>query len=392
MNVRPHVTTSANAARRSVRPGVAAAAAMLLAAVSASPGLAQEGRAIVYRDCVPLQSGEDLSGNVVREGEWPTGRERDCYSFTLAAPADVEIGVVASEQVWGAQLRKGTHRTRNSLAHGGGSPIGGVRHIQQRLEPGWYSIDVWSGVHGLPGSNTLTVTADMDDADKGCIVLLAEDLSGAMVRSEGRWTESDCDSVHSSGSFADHYSFALSELTALEIDLSSMAVDTHVRLLEGTGRHGRVLAVNAGGRTSRIVPDRALTAGRYSVSATAGRPRETGSYALTLTARTGGVDADCVPVSLGALPASGTVTRHGQWTIADCRLGDTADLYTFTLASAARMRVGLVVTRGPSRARLELRAGTHGVRLANEQDRMIIGPGTYSAVVAATGATFDSPV
>ena len=100
----------------------------------------------------------------------------------------------------------------------------------------------------------------------------------AVIR--GTWS-SDCVSGSRPGGYARFYTFTLTESSEVVIDLESKECHTHLYLLEGAGRAGKVLgSQGSGGRSSRI--EHVLGAGTYTVEVATYSGAQAGDFILTI--------------------------------------------------------------------------------------------------------------
>ena len=105
------------------------------------------------------------------------------------------------------------------------------------------------------------------------------------VSAPGSWTR-DCPSVHRAGRYARYYRFSLSETASVTIDLNA-SWDSFLFLLGAAGLGGAILASDddgGDGTDARIV--HGLGPGTYTVEATTLQSYTTGTFTLTLAART----------------------------------------------------------------------------------------------------------
>ena len=117
----------------------------------------------------------------------------------------------------------------------------------------------------------------------------------------GTWT-SDCASVNKSGSYAQYYTFTVTEQSNVTIKLESSDEDTYLYLLDGSGKDGDSLASNddyEAGCTASLDSSthscitESLAPGDYTIEATTYYADKTGDFTLTVS----GIDASTQPPS-----------------------------------------------------------------------------------------------
>ena len=115
-----------------------------------------------------------------------------------------------------------------------------------------------------------------------CLTDLGVVTLGTMVRREGEWTPG-CDSANRAPSYARYYTFTLTRLATVTIDLMS-GVDNYLFLLEGSGADGAVLALDddSSGAGDAQIRFQDLSPGRYTIEATTFWSGRTGDFLLEL--------------------------------------------------------------------------------------------------------------
>ena len=145
-------------------------------------------------------------------------------------------------------------------------------------------------------------------------------VSGTVTRA-GSW-DGSCDSVHyADGRYARYYSFRLSQIASVTIDLTS-SVDTFLALRNGSGTGaGLIEEDDDGGPGMNAQITRALAAGAYTIEATTFVARRTGSFTLMLAVGAAGAPdlvvespgvSDTTPTAGESFTFSATVRNQGD--------------------------------------------------------------------------------
>ena len=299
---------------------------------------------------------EAITADGTFSGAWATGcdsEERDgrharYYTFELAQASDVTITLERTSGNADTYLNlwQGANRTGTPVAFNDDSPDTSRSQITQTLAAGAYTVEATTFAAGETGAFTLAIsglggsTTPPPSGDCDAQAITADGpVSGA-------WA-AGCDSVDKAGSHARYYTFTLAQASDVTIGLESSA-DTYLYLRQGEAKSGTALHEDddgGEGTNSRIQAD-GLAAGTYTIEATTYRAGETGSFTLTVTGLTGTTtpppSGDC---DAQAITADGPVS--GTWA-AGCdsvdKAGSHARYYTFTLAQASDVTIGLEST------------------------------------------------
>jgi len=206
--------------------------------------------------------------------------------------------------------------------------------------------------------------------------------------------ESGCNSTHRSGRNAKYYSFSLSSIEEIQIDLES-SQDTYLMLLSGNGLEGNVIAQDDdGGRgyNSKIIYT--LPAGTYTIEATTYSSGIVGDFNITVATNT--PSDDCVDSINFNQAVSGSWESSCESTNRQDRY---AKYYTFTLSSSQWVTIDL---QSPTDTYLFLLrgAGKNGSVIAQDDDGgrghnskifYTLSAGTYTieATTYSSGAVGD---
>ena len=254
-----------------------------------------------YEACVSTVAGESDTGNncsgairvVVQEPpdlvvETPTVSDASLtarQSFTLSATVRNQGGGASPR----ATLTYRRRRPGGSWFSVGTDPVGVLSPSATSRESIHLTAPGQAGAYEY-GACVSTVRGE-SETDNNCSdsvrvgVCVVERLGSVALgrRAVGSW-DSGCESTHRRGSYARYYSFVLTRAVEVAISLASSG-DTYLFLLAGAGTDGRVVAFNdnigPGELDSRIV--RRLSAGTYTVEATAASAGATGSFTLRVT-------------------------------------------------------------------------------------------------------------
>ena len=262
-------------------------------------------------DCV---SGVAVDGGALA-GSWANdcpsvnqeGSYARYYAFVLSEEAEVSITLESDDADTYLFLLEDVGTAGAVLHKDDDYPGGGTdSQVKETLPAGVYTIEATTYNEGTTGGFTLSVetveepeepeqpetpdpgpeqpeTPDPEPEptpDTGCVGTVAEDGSV-----NGEWS-SDCQSENRPGSYAEYYSFTLTQRSEVTITLerTSGNADTYLNLLSGAGTDGSVLHYNDDdGGTTRSRIQETLGAGTYTVEATTYGAEQTGSFTLTVS-------------------------------------------------------------------------------------------------------------
>ena len=231
-----------------------------------------------------------ITGSV--EGTWSEGCPSSVdargyaryYSFTMSSEAEVTIDLTSTVDTY-LYLRSGEARS-GATVEGGEDDDGGEGYNSQivlTLPAGTYTIEATTYAEGQIGNFTLTVSGLSGTEDTGTDDCEPETIDGD-GSVNGTWADG-CESEESGRGYARYYSFTLAEESEITIVLESGDADTYLYLREGESRSGGFLYENddhdGSLRVSQI--QQTLAASTYTIEATTYRPRETGSFTLTVS-------------------------------------------------------------------------------------------------------------
>lgn len=249
------------------------------------------------------------------------------YTFTLAAPAKVQIDLVSNVDSY-FYLLAGDSPANNIITfndNGGGNSNA---RILRDLVAGTYTIEATTSDPAVGG--TFRVSVRSGGGGDGCRVVVP-----ANVTRNDSWTGA-CTSVHRTGRYARYFTFTLAQPVSVQIDLTSN-FDSYLYLLPGdsAGNNPITFNDNSGGNSNaRIV--RTLVAGTYTIEATTYDSGVSGAFNLKIRADGGG-PACRTALNVGA-------TANGSWT-AVCtsvhRPGSNARYYTFTVTKPTQVQIDL---------------------------------------------------
>ena len=182
----------------------------------------------------------------------------------------------------------------------------------------------------LTTTSTITVTAAAAGActlaGTTATVAIGQTLTGTLVGT-------DC--LLGDGTYADVYRLAVATSQALQIDMTSTALDSYLFLLDANGALVAADDNSGGGSNARIT--RPLSAGTYYVVANNFAPGTGGAYTLSVRPAAACTTATVVgPIGVGQ-----TVT--GTLASTDCTLSDGAyaDLYRVTITASQALQIDM---------------------------------------------------
>ena len=196
------------------------------------------------------------------------------YTFTLTAPADVDIGLNSSQQDTFLYLLQGNGSQGSVLASNDDS--NGTTHsrIERSLPAGTYTLETTT--YSPARTGTFSINVSVANAAASC----TPSPLTIGVNTSGEWSANCVSSHRGNAYFATYHTFTLTAPTAMTFDLSSQQ-DTYLYLLEGNGIGGNVLTFNDdsnGVSNSQIT--RTLAAGAYTLEATTYTAGRTGTFTL----------------------------------------------------------------------------------------------------------------
>jgi hypothetical protein len=178
-----------------------------------------------------------------------------------------------------------------------------------------------------------SIAGSLANADRvfACQAVIAENAT-----IDGNWFAS-CASVHNRGSYAQYYTFTLTQAVHVQIDLVSN-IDSYLYLLAGDSTNGRPVASdNSSGGNSNARIRKDLTPGTYTIEATTYNSGFTGSFRLSIRSDGGGPGCRKVIVP--------NANESEFWTDACISVhnsGAFARYYTFSLSQPATVQIDLV--------------------------------------------------
>ena len=331
-----------------------------------------------------------ISGTATRSGSWASdcdsvnrsGKYARFYSFSVSEASDVQIDLESTDSPavdTYMYLLSGAGTSGSVVESDDDGGSGRNSQIVRQLSAGSYTVEATTFLSATTGNFSLSISAS-----PACRVTLGT-ITGTETRS-GSWA-SDCESVNSSGKYAQFYTFTVGGTADVQIDLESTdspAVDTYMYLLSGAGTGGSVVERDdddGSDKNSQIV--RRLSAGSYTVEATTFSSATTGNFTVTIQVSS----TACTATSLGEI--TGTVTQSGSWA-SDCdsvnRSGKYARFYSFSVAETSDVQIDLESTDSPvvdTYMYLLSGAGTDGSVLESDDDD---GPGLNSQIVRELSA------
>lgn len=219
------------------------------------------------------------------------GRHSRFYTFTLGDSREVTITLESSNADTYLNLLSGAGRDGSVLHSNDDDGSSSRSRIQTTLAAGTYTVEATTYDAGETGDFTLSLSIAADGGQASSSYLEASSLAADPCLEtlandgtvSGEWS-SGCVSANQSGSYSRYYTFTLSALDEVTINLES-DVDTVLFLLSGDGMEGEVIAENDdiedGDTNSRI--QGALGAGTYTIEATTYDSGETGGFTLSIS-------------------------------------------------------------------------------------------------------------
>ena len=271
------------------------------------------------------------------------------YAFTLTRRTQVQIDLRSAADAYLYLLRgAGSGGSIVDEDDDGGS-TGNNSYLDLTLEAGGYTIEATTYGSGVTGDFALEIHATPAPAPTADCVLDMGTLPTGSAIIDGTW-DSACGSTHRSGSYARYFSFTLTKITRVWIELHSEE-DTYMYLLSGAGSAGTVLEQDdndASGTNSQI--RRTLSEGTYTVEATTHDSDVTGNFtfAIYFAGAQPPPPVPCIQPLPRFSPLPGVSPIEGEWA-SDClsehRSGRYARYYTFILpATAPSSSTELIVT------------------------------------------------
>ena len=221
----------------------------------------------------------------------------------------------------------GSFTVVDTASVGGLSPSGASRESVRLTAPrqvGTYEYEACvtavSGESDTGNNCSVVVSVTVSSGVGGSCTNDLGPVSGTVTRA-GSW-DGSCDSVHyADGRYARYYSFRLSQLASVTIDLTS-SVDTFLALRNGSGTGaGLIEEDDDGGPGVNAQITRSLAAGAYTIEATTFVARRTGSFTLMLAVGAAGAPdlvvespgvSDTTPTAGESFTFSATVRNQGD--------------------------------------------------------------------------------
>lgn len=195
------------------------------------------------------------------------------YTFTLNAPAEVNIGLDSSQQDTYLYLLEGEGKQGNVLAFNDDSAGTSNSRIVRTLAAGTYTLEATTYHTARTGAFSINVA--LQNAVSPC----TPTNLGIGQNTTGQWVSNCASSHRGSAYYAAYYTFTLAAPTEVNINLDSSQQDAYLYLLAGNGTQGNVIAFNDdsnGVSNSQIT--RSLAAGTYTLEATTYAAGRTGTF------------------------------------------------------------------------------------------------------------------
>lgn len=197
------------------------------------------------------------------------------YTFTLNAPADVNLSLTSSQQDTYLFLLEGAGKQGNLLSFNDDSNGETNSRIVRKLPAGTYTLEATT-YHPLR-SGAFSINVAVSPEVPTCTpipVTLGQSTSG-------QWTSS-CVSVHRGNTYyAAYYTFTLTSPAEINMNLDSSQQDTYLYLLAGNDKQGTVITANDDSNgTSNSQITRSLAAGTYTLEATTYITGRTGAFTV----------------------------------------------------------------------------------------------------------------
>ena len=193
---------------------------------------------------------------------------------------------------------------------------------------------------------TLGTSSTTAPTNSGCVIPLGE-VSGYLERDDETWVSS-CASVNRENSYAKFYSFTLSQMADVQVDLiSTLQRDPYLYLLEGSGTTGAQIASDDDGgplnRDSRITSR--LLPGAYTIEATTYRAGVSGDFEISMTVSP--MEAERVASTTVQFGLSLSSPKGLAWDGSQLYMVDdgTDALYTVATSTGVATRVSATTTR-----------------------------------------------
>ena len=296
------------------------------------------------------------TGNTSVSGYWDgncasthrSGRHGRFYAFTLTQRTRVQIDLTSSEDTY-LYLLSGADSEGTVVDEDDDGGSGNNSHLDLTLEAGTYTIEATTYGSDVTGDFALEIRATPAPVPTADCVLDIDTLPTGSAIIDGTW-DSACRSTNRSGSYARYFSFTLTKITRVWIELHSEE-DAYMYLLSGAGSAGTVLEQDdndASGTNSQI--RRTLSEGTYTVEATTHDSDVTGNFAFHIyfAGAQPPPPVACIQPLPRFSPLPGVSPIEGEWA-SDClsghRSGSYARYYTFIVpATAPSSSTELIVT------------------------------------------------
>ena len=346
---------------------------------------------------LPISVGQTLSGSLTASSGRSVGCSgcfADLYQFSVTSSQTLNI--VLTSTAFDAFLRV-LDSSGSAVATDDDSGGGSNARINRTFAAGTYRIEATSYNSGSTGAYTLALSTVNVTVTPITVGAAATTVNGSLSASSGS-------SVSCTGCFASSYGFTLSSAQTVQIDLTSTAFDTYLRVLDANGVVVAADDDSGGGSNSRI--RRGFAAGTYRIEASSYNTGSTGAFTLVVQV----VSVTVTQIAVGQT-VNGTLSATSGRS-AGCA-GCYADLYQFTVSSAQQLIISLNSTAfdaylrvldaggatvatdddggGGSNARINrtFAAGTYRIEATSYTSAKT---GAYTLSVAAASSSVTAPV
>jgi len=312
----------------------------------------------VTAQTLPISVGQTLSGSLTTSSGRSVGCSgcfADLYQFSVTSSQTLNI--VLASSAFDAFLRV-LDSAGSTVATDDDGAGGSNARIYRTFTAGTYRIEATSYASGLTGAYTLALSTVNVTVTPITVGTAATTVNGNLSASSGS-------SVSCTGCYASSYGFTLSSALTVQIDLTSTAFDTYLRVLDSNGVVVAADDDSGDGSNSRI--RRSFAAGTYRIEASSYSTGSTGAFTLVVQV----VSVTVTQIAVGQT-VNGTLSATSGRS-AGCA-GCYADLYQFTVSSAQPLIISLNSTAFDAYLRV-LDAG--GATVATDDDS---GGGTNARI------------
>ena len=313
----------------------------------------------VTTQVLPISVGQTLSGSLTTSSGRSVGCSgcfADLYQFSVTSSQTLNI--VLTSSAFDAFLRVLDSSGSATIATDDDGAGGSNARIYRTFAAGTYRIEATSYASGSTGAYTLALNTVNVTVTPITVGTAATTVNGTLSASSGS-------SVGCAGCYASSYGFTLSSAQTVQIDLTSTAFDTYLRVLDSNGVV--VAADDDSGDGSNSLIRRSFAAGTYRIEASSYNTGAAGAFTLVVQV----VSVTVTQIAVGQT-VNGTLSATSGRS-AGCA-GCYADLYQFTVSSAQQLIVSLNSTAFDAYLRV-LDAG--GATVATDDDS---GGGTNARI------------